>query len=270
MPMAAGLHYDDHGDPAAPPLVLSAGLGGAGAYWTPNLEALRQRFRVITYDQRGTGRSAGGALRPDLTLDHMADDLVGLLDALGIETAALVGHALGAHIGFTLAARRPHRLTRLVAINAWTTLDPLTARCFDVRLALLRDSGPEAFFRAQPLFLYPGAWISEHDAALEAEAAAQVAHFSGRQVVESRVAALRAFTPNLAAVTCPVLCLAADDDMLVPGSASRALADALPDGVHATLPWGGHACNVTDPRGFEAAVIPWLCGEPAPAQERRS
>ena len=269
MPIGAGLHYEAYGREGDPPLVLSSGLGGAGSYWAPNLEALSQRFRVIIYDQSGTGRS-GGNLQPGLTLQHMADDLTGLLDALGIETAALIGHALGAHIGFALAARQPHRLTRLVAINAWAVLDPLTARCFDVRLALLRNSGPEAFFLAQPLFLYPGAWISSHDAALNAEAAAQLAHFAGPQIIERRVAALRAFRPDLAAVTCPVLCLAAADDLLVPAPASKALADALPDGALITLPWGGHACNVTDPRGFEAAVIPWLCGELAPAAERRS
>ena len=268
MPVAAGLHYEVHGREGDPPLILSSGLGGAGAYWAQNLPALSQRFRVITYDQRGTGRT-GGELPAELTLADMAGDLIGLMDALGVERASMIGHALGAHIGFALAAKQPHRIERIVAINAWPTLDPLTARCFDVRLSLLRDSGPAAFFLAQPLFLYPGAWISEHDAALKAEGAAQIALFAGPEIIERRVAALRAFTPDLAKVTCPVLCLASADDMLVPASASQALAAGLPDGAHVTLPWGGHACNVTDPRGLEAAVIPWLGGD-TPTPERRS
>ena len=264
MPVAAGLSYEVHGRGDGPPLVLSSGLGGAGGYWAPNLAALSARFRVLTYDQRGTGGSARD-LQDPLRVEDMADDLLRLLDALGLARVSLVGHALGAHIGFALAAAAPGRLERLVAVNAWAEMDPLTERAFDVRLALLRHAGPEAFFLAQPLFLYPGTWISEHDAELRAEAARQLAHHAGPDALERRIAALRAFRPDLAGVTAPVLCLGAADDMLTPCTASGRLAAALPRGEAATLPWGGHACNVTDPDGFHAAVIPWLDAPLGPA-----
>lgn len=55
MAEAAGLYYEEHG--SGPPLILSAGLGGSGNYWLPNLPALAERYRVILYDHRGTGRS---------------------------------------------------------------------------------------------------------------------------------------------------------------------------------------------------------------------
>ena len=258
MPVAAGLHYETHGREGDPPLVLSAGLGGLAAYWAPNSAALAERFHVIAYDQRGTGRSTG-ELPASLRVEDMAGDLLALLDALALERVAMVGHALGAHIGFALAAAAPGRLGRLAAVNAWAELDPLTARVFDVRLELLRRAGPEAFFLAQPLFLYPGRWLSEHDAALREEAARHLAHYAGPEPIERRIAALRAFRPDLPRVTAPVLCLAAADDLLAPCTASERLAAALPRGELATLPWGGHACNVTDPDGFHAAVIPWLC-----------
>ena len=123
----------------------------------------------------------------------MAGDLLGLMDALGIARAHLVGHAAGGLIGLALALAAPERLGRLVVVNGWATLDPYTARCFDVRLALLRDSGPEAYLRAQPIFLYPPDWISVHSDRLDAEAAAQLAEFPGPETVEKRIAALRAF-----------------------------------------------------------------------------
>ena len=244
--------------------MLISGLGGAAGYWAPNLPALSTRFRVLTYDQRGTGRSAAD-LPADLRLEDMAAELLALLDALGWGRVALVGHALGAHVGFALAGLAPARLGRMVAVNAWAEIDPLTERAFDVRLALLRRAGPEAFFQAQPLFLYPGRWISEHDAELRAETARQVAGFGGPEPVERRIAALRAFRPELARITCPVLCLTAADDMLVPCTASGRLTADLPYGEAVTLPWGGHACNVTDPDGFHAAVLPWLGAPDAPA-----
>lgn len=259
MPVAAGLHYDWHGSEGGDTLILSSGLGGQGGYWAPNLKALSADHRVLTYDQRGTGKSVAD-LAEGLTLEDMAADLLGLMDALGITRAILIGHALGAHIGIATALATPGRLDRMVAVNAWPSLDPLTARCFDVRLALLRDSGPEAFFLAQPLFLYPGAWISTHDAALRAEAATQLAHYTGPEPTVRRIAALRAFDPasRLSEIDIPVLCVGAADDMLVPAACSERLADALPRGASATLARGGHACNVTDPEGFNQTVLAWL------------
>ena len=260
MPHAAGLSYELHGREDAPWLVLSSGLGGAGGYWRPNLPALATSFRVLAYDQRGTGRS-GGTPANDLSMADMAGDLAALLDALDVGRASLIGHALGAHIGLALALQAPGRLERIVAVNAWPRLDPMTDRCFDVRLELLRRSGPAAFLLAQPLFLYPATWISEHDAELRTEAQAQLATFH-RFAVEARVAALRAFDPSdrLGGIDIPVLALAARDDLLVPWTASRRLAQALPRGEVQTLPWGGHACNVTDPEGFDRIVRPWLAG----------
>ena len=262
MPHAAGLRYEQHGREDAPVVVLSSGLGGMAGYWRPNLADLAARFRVLAYDQRGTGGSPG-PLAPDLTMADMAADLLALLDALGIARAALVGHALGAHIGLASALAAPGRLERIVAINAWDRLDPLTERVFETRLELLRRSGPEAFFRAQPLFLYPGDWLSGHDAELRTEAAAQVAAFAGPEVIERRVAALRAFdpSPRLGEVDVPVLALAARDDLLAPWTASRRLAERLPRGRFEALPYGAHACNVVDPQAFARLVLPWLAGE---------
>ncbi len=72
MPHAAGLWYEVSGHDDGPSLILSPGLGGSAAYWTPNLEALAEDHRLILYDHRGTGRS-DRALQPDLTVDDMAD-----------------------------------------------------------------------------------------------------------------------------------------------------------------------------------------------------
>lgn len=156
----AGLHYEIRGAADGPPLILSAGLGGSAAYWAPNLDALARRHRLILYDHRGTGRS-DRALPPDLSVDDMADDVLALMDGLGLAGASLIGHAAGGAIGLALALKAPHRLDRLVVVNGFARPDPHFRRCFDTRLALLRDSGVAAFLRAQPIFLYPARWISE-------------------------------------------------------------------------------------------------------------
>jgi aminoacrylate hydrolase len=118
----------------------------------------------------------------------MAADLLTLMDALQIETASFIGHALGGMIGIETALTTG-RIDKLVVVNGWRTLSPHTRRCFDARLDLLRDSGTAAYLRAQPLFLFPPDWIAANDAELVAEAERQRADFPGAATVEKRIAA---------------------------------------------------------------------------------
>ena len=258
MAEAAGLYYELHGPEDAPPLILSPGLGGSASYWTPNLAALAADYRVLLYDHRGTGRSRRD-LPPTTSVEDMAADVIALMDALDIGEASFIGHALGGMIGIELAIMTT-RIDRLVVVNGWRTLDPHTARCFDVRLNLLRGSGPAAFLHAQPLFLYPPDWISAHDAELVAEAEQQLAHFPGAATVEKRIASVRAYSPALIDMTATPawLVIATRDDMLVP--LASALDVAAPVGWAEThiFDWGGHACNVTDPETFNRVVLDFL------------
>lgn len=259
----AGLHYEEHGPAGAPPVILSAGLGGSGAYWAPNLDALARDNRVILYDHRGTGRS-DRALPADLTVDDMAEDVLALMDGLGLQRASLVGHAAGGVIGLSLALSHPERLAALVVINGFAKADRHFLRCMETRLALLRNVGVAAFVRAQPMFLYPARWIAHNWDRLEAEAEQQIAHFQGVANIEARIAALAAFDieDRLDEIAVDLRLLYAEDDMLVPPFCSERIADLRPT-LTCRFSCGGHACNVTYPdrfndtvRGFlEAALI---------------
>ena len=256
--MIAGLHHEEHGRSDGPPVILSSGLGGSAAYWAANLEPLADRFRIILYDHRGTGRSER-ALASDLTVEDMAEDVVALMDGLGIDRAHLIGHAAGAVIGLALALKAPERLCSLVVVNGWSAPDPHFARCFETRLALLRNSGVDAYLRAQPIFLYPAPWISEHCEALDHEREIQLATFSVTSV-EARIAALQSFDIDgrLSELDIPILAIAAKDDMLVPWTCSRELVDRTPGARLELMQSGGHACNVTEPACFNHIVSDWL------------
>jgi aminoacrylate hydrolase len=258
MPHAEGLWHEVKGRDGAPPLFLSPGLGGSAAYWTPNLEALEADHRLILYDHRGTGRS-DRALQPGLTVDDMADDVIALADLLGIASFGLVGHAAGAAIGLSIALRFPERLDRLVAINGWAAPDPHFLRCMETRIRLLRDSGVQAFVRAQPLFLYPANWVSANHARLAAEERHAIEHFQGAANVEARIAALAGFDihARLGDISADVLLVAATDDMLVPSSCSERMAEGMKNMRLETMT-GGHACNVTEAGTFNNIVRGWL------------
>jgi aminoacrylate hydrolase len=259
MPHAAGLWYEWHGPEDGEMLIMSPGLGGAGGYWQPNLPALSETYRVLLYDHRGTGRS-DRALPTGLQVEDMAEDVIALMDGLGLERIHFVGHAAGGLIGLTLALRTPERLASLVVVNGWTRLDPHFARCFEARLALLRDTGPRAYLRAQPIFIFPATWSSEHRNALDAELEEQLAHFQGSENLEKRVAALQAFylDDRLGEIATPILAVAAKDDVLVPWTCTPAYAGRIASASTRLMDWGGHACNVTDPDTFNRIVLEFL------------
>ena len=259
MPFAAGLYFELYGSPDAPQLILSSGLGGLASYWNPNIPALAEHFRIIAYDHRGTGRS-DRALPDVVTVDDFAADILLLMDGLGIAKAHLIGHAAGGAAGLTLAHKTPERLDRLVLINSWIKADPHFLRCFEARLNLLRHAGVEAFLRAQPIFLYPAAWISAHTDEIDSELANQLAQFPGAATMEKRIAALASFDASVwfGQLATPMLGLSAHDDVLVPWTCSLALGKANPYVTQAPMPGGGHACNVTMPYAFNRLALDFL------------
>ena len=256
MPLSAGgLWYEFRGPENGKIVILSPGMGGSASYWEPNLAALTEQHRVLLYDHRGTGRS-DHSLPGEVSIDTMARDVGELIEELDIHNPHFVGHALGGLIGLQVGLLHAG-LGNLVVVNGWAELDPWFERCFEIRLEVLHKSGPAAYVRAQPAFLYPADWISGNIARLDAEAAHQIAHFPPIGNVEKRIAAAKAFKLRHD-ITGRILAITALDDMLVPPSRSQALARQLPLATLAEMKWGGHACNVTDPDTFNHLVLDFL------------
>jgi aminoacrylate hydrolase len=254
------ISFDLQGPEGAPTVLLSSGLGGAAAFWRPQLAALLDAgFRVVTYDHRGTGRSPD-TLPDAYTIAHMAADVVEVLEASGTASCHFVGHALGGLVGLQLALDVPSRVESLVLVNAWSRPNPHSARCFDARLALLAAGGPRAYVEAQPIFLYPAAWCMAHAEQVQAEVEHAVAHFPGEGVMRARIGALRAFDVDvrLGEVRVPVLVAAATDDTLVPWTCSLRLSDGLPDATFRRVPHGGHSHTVTEATVFNGQMLAFL------------
>ncbi|MFO1085145.1 MAG: pyrimidine utilization protein D [Reyranellaceae bacterium] len=245
--------------PGAPVALLSSGLGGTAGYWLPQLGALQDRYRVVTYDQGGTGRN-GNAPAEDHSIAAMADEALAVLDASQSGTCHFVGHALGGLVGLELALRRPDRVRSLTIVNGWAAAHAHTKRCFEMRLALLKHEGPAAYVRAQPIFLYPADWLARNVERAVREEAHGLAGFQGAETLKRRIAALLAFdaTSRLASLRVPTCVIAARDDVLVPSLVSERLAAAMPASRLHVLPWGAHAVNVTEPDAFNALLLDFL------------
>lgn len=252
------MNYEVTGS-GAEAVLLSAGLGGAAAFWTPQRAALEEKYRVVGFDQRGTGRNPG-PLPEGYTIGHMADDVVEVLDAAGIERAHFLGHAVGGLVGLDLARRYPDRLGRLVLVNSWARVDRHTERCFDIRIGILHAQGVGAYVAAQPLFLHTAPYLSAHHEKILAEIAHGTAHFQGAENLLKRIGAGRGFDAraDLARIMAPTLVAASRDDLLVPWTASEALGQGLPHAELWVTPEGGHAFSVEQPAAFNAKLMDFL------------
>ena len=105
------LAYAEAGSPDAPPMVLLHGGGNDRTAWDQVLPAFAQTHRVYALDLRGFGESG----RPGAySFELMRDDVLGFLDALGLDRIVLIGHSMGGTVAWLLAQDHPDRLTHLV------------------------------------------------------------------------------------------------------------------------------------------------------------
>lgn len=108
----ARLHYDRAG--SGPPLLLVQGVGIIGRGWQPQVDGLRDRFTVITFDNRGIGSSTAGT--GPLSIEVMARDALAIADAEGLTRFHLAGHSMGGVIAQQIALAAPERVISLALL----------------------------------------------------------------------------------------------------------------------------------------------------------
>lgn len=251
----ATLHWEREGE--GPALVLAAGLGGTASWWAPNRAALAKHYTIITFDQRGTGRSSHV---PVASIEQMSSDLVAILDAANIDAAHYIGHSTGGAIGVATALDHPGRLRSLLIYASTTHGDVYRRRIFALRERLLSGIGPEAYAHYTTLLLYPPYWINENEAAIPAMESLAAGALGPPPVQASRLAAILAFDrrAELAAIRVPTLVLCADDDILTPRYFSETYARLIPGARSHFEPRGGHALSRTEPEIFNAIALHFL------------
>lgn len=115
-------HHQIYGEPSSPKLVFLHGLMGFGANWRRIVSSLEAKFNILTFDQRGHGRS----MKPEhgYAPEDYANDLLNILDELGWEKIHLVGHSMGGRNAMNFAFRFPRRVISLVIEDIGPESDP--------------------------------------------------------------------------------------------------------------------------------------------------
>lgn len=112
------LHYTVHGAGRdRPPILLSHGFGASGAMWEPNLEALSDGRRVLTWDMRGHGLSQSPAAPEHYGVEQSVGDMLALLEVLEAPQAVIGGMSLGGYLSLAFHARHPERVQSLILVD---------------------------------------------------------------------------------------------------------------------------------------------------------
>lgn len=224
------LYYESRGD--GEPLLLIWGIGGEIPPLVDHLATgCEGKFRIITFDNRGSGRSD----KPDspYPIDMMADDSAGLMDAIGIRQAHILGISTGARIAISLAARYPDRVRSLVlhvaACRSPGKEDPGAAAAFERLRTAMTTPGFAAKVLAHPPTI--ASFLRQFEALKE---------FDGRAL--------------LGAIRAPVLIVNATRDVSTPVRFGEELCNGIP-GARLILVDGDHLIARTNP---DLLIVPAL------------
>jgi pimeloyl-ACP methyl ester carboxylesterase len=228
-------------DGDGPAVLLVHGLGGTGNFYQVQADALAADHRVIRVDSAGAGRSPvpTGDVAAEITIDSHADDLAALLDALDVESAAVVGHSMGTLVVRSLAARYPAKVTALALLGAVAEPAEAGRQAQRDRAATLREKGTAA--------VAPGVVanaLSETTRQDKPEVAAFVRELVMRQDAEGYArnceALAGATDPGPIDPALPLLLITGSDDKVGPEQVSRDLAAAHGSATVEILPAIGH------------------------------
>lgn len=265
---SVGLEFLDQGE--GEPVVLLHGLGCSAEDWALQMPALSQCYRVIAPSLKGFGGSEKP--RGPVSIMQYADDIVELLDALGIVRAHIVGHSMGGAVALQMAVAHPDRLNSLVVVNAQASFAVRDWRRHLVILTRLLaggSAGMERLSRFLARRLFPGDG--------QADLREQMVERYPRNDARAYLAAVQALAgwsveTLVDRVATPTLVIAGEYD-IAPIERAREFAHRLPRGELRVVPDSGHATPFDQYQRMNALILDFLStanwGRNTPRTDRR-
>jgi 3-oxoadipate enol-lactonase len=250
-----GINYQIDGPERGPWLVFSNSLATSLSMWDDQAAALKDRFRVLRYDQRGHGESEAPAGR--YAFDTLLDDALALMDALGIAKATFAGLSMGGATALGLAERHPDRFERVIVADSPCQSTPQSSQQWEERIAVAQKQGIEALVEPTVGRWFPAETVTRNPPYLDKIRgmirSTPVSGFIGC------AAALAAhdYASAVTTVKCPTLFIVGEKDGVTPAAMAK-LHDKLAGSHFVTLPGGGHISNMDRAAEFNSALRDFL------------
>jgi pimeloyl-ACP methyl ester carboxylesterase len=236
--------------------------------WKPQVENLADRYRVLTYDVRGHGRT-GGTEEPTYSVERFVEDLRGLLEGLSIERPVLCGLSLGGMIAQRYADRYPDDLRGLVLAGSMQSFPPLPITRLQQELLFPRPAlypsmyalGARSYFRLllQGIRLAQGGrpWLAL-DEEVRRDAIGKVGRLAPGEFVKIFDAMYGFDTREDLSISVPTLVLTGDHEAPPVIAQSDRLAEVVENASRAEIPEAAHLSNLDNPEAFDRALDDFL------------
>lgn len=241
------------------PLLLIMGYSGTMDLWAPEmLKELASKYQIIIFDNRGMGKTT--ASDKEFTIERFADDTRGLLDALGIERAHVLGWSLGTYIAQELTLRYPDRVEKLI-LYAGDCGGKEAIYPGPEIMDALGDTSVSSRERGEKLLatLFPEKWLEEHPD--PHTYFPKITETSSPENVERQYQAWQKWKgtySRLAKITQPTLLITGADDVNTPWQNSLIMVDLIPGTWLVQLEGGGHGVMYQYPKKFSRIVLTFL------------
>ncbi len=247
------MNYEFSGKKGAQVVVLSHSLSSSLLMWNPQMDALNPYFQVLRYDTRGHG--ASDAPSGAYTLELLGEDVIKLLDALGIDRAHFVGLSMGGMIGQCLALNYSYRLKSLALCDTAAIVPAEAQPLWQERMDKACKKGMEGLLDQTMERWFTPSFLKQNPKMLalirEQLLATPVSGYIGCSEAIRKLNYLE----RLSEIKMPTLIMVGEDDPGTPVSASEAMHERISNSRLVVLPSARHLSNVEQAEAFNAALL---------------
>jgi pimeloyl-ACP methyl ester carboxylesterase len=253
------IYYEIHGE--GYPLVMIMGLSANKDWWHPYLiEQFSKNFKTVIFDNRGAGRTDKPKI--EYSIKMFADDTVGLMDALGIKKAHILGVSMGGMIGQEIALSYPKRVNKLVLVST-SCGGPKSVPVPPETLKAMLSRGEmtdEERMRITVELLYPEEYRKSNPEIMEETFRRLMIAPIPIDAYMRQLTAASKFDSydKLPKIKAPTIVLAGKKDVLLPWENSKILAERIPGAKLVTFEESGHGMISQNAEKFAQAVIEFL------------
>lgn len=249
------LYHDSMG--SGPPILWIQGLGADHTAWLAQTYSFRQSYRCLVFDNRDVGRSAKVAAPYGLA--DMAEDAAGLLAALGVPAAHVVGLSMGSSIAQELAIRRPEAILSLTLVSGLARPDARLVHLLKAWADIYEKAGAIEFYCQGLAWMYSYRFF-ERPRSIAAMLRYVAAHPQPADAFRRQAEASMRHdaATRLAEITAPTLVVAGEEDILVPRRLTRELADSIGGASMVVIEEAAHSVNVEQAAAFNRTMMEFL------------
>jgi 3-oxoadipate enol-lactonase len=252
------IHFEEYGPKNGIPVVFIHGFPFSGEMWKPQVEALRETYRVIVYDVRGHGESETGD--GQYSIEYFVDDLFALLDHITLLKVVLVGLSMGGYIALRAMEREPGRFRALVLCNTRSDSDTNESRIKRANQAkfvkvlgtkVFADDFVKLVFFEKTFQMNPDAVKVIHDL-IERNNPIGIA---GTLLALASRTDTTALLPRIAI---PTIVIVGERDTLTPPHSALAISEKIPNAEMYIIPNAAHISNLENPADFNKRLLTFL------------